>query len=159
MMKYDQFESKSSGIKKRNRLKKQKKDDLTWVDRKRQEIIDNHSVFVAGASGFAEGFNISEKKLLKMEVKLTPEWILDKFSLSRGANGKGAIFFYSDQENLHWIELAFETLGITCIRDEIMVDCETTVYSFELLLDSIMEECPSLYQEMWKLHVKECLGE
>jgi len=158
-MKYDQFESKSNGIKKRKRLKKQKRDDRTWVERRRQEIIDNHSVFVAGASGFAEGFNISEKKHLPREVKLTPEWILDKMSLSRRADGKGVIYFYSDEENLHWIELALETLGITIIRDEIMVDCETTVYSFELLLDEIMEECPSLYQEFWKLHVKECLGE
>ena len=116
MLKY--FEFKSNGIKKRKRLKKMKKNDLTEDDRRRQEIIDNHSVFVAGASGFAEGFNnISEKKHLKMEIKLTPEWILDKMSLSRGADGHGVIRFYAEEENCHWLELALETLGIKIIKD------------------------------------------
>ena len=159
MLKY--FEFKSNGIKKRKRLKKLKKNDLTGVERRRLEIIDKHSVFVAGASGFAEGYNnLSEKKHLNLEIKLTPEWILDKFSLSRYADGKGVIYFYSDEENCHWIELALETLGIKIIKDEIVLDCKgTSVFSFELLLDEIMDECPTLYQEMWKLHVAECLGE
>ena len=159
MLKY--FEFKSNGIKKRKRLKKLKKNDLTEIECRRQEIIDKHSVFVAGASGFAEGYsNLSEKKQLKLEVKLTPEWILDKMSLSKYADGKGVIYFYSDEENCHWLELALETLGIKIIKDEIVLDCKgTSVFSYELLLDAILEECPSLYQEMWKLHVKECLGE
>ena len=161
MMKYDQFESKGNGIKKRNRLKKLKKNDLTEVERRRQEIIDKHSVYVAGSSGFSEGLvNLSEKKYLKKEVKLTPEWILDKMSLSKYADGKGVIYFYSDEENCHWLELALETLGIKIIKDEIVLNCKgTSVFSYELLLDELMDECPTLYQEMWKLHVAECLGE
>jgi len=154
------YEFKSNGTKKRKRLKL-KKNNLTGVERRRQEIIDKHSVFVAGASGFAEGYsNLSEKTHLKLEVKLTPEWILDKFSLSRYADGKGIIYFYSDEENCHWIELALETLGIKIIKDEIVLDLKgTSVFSYELLLDAILEECPTLYQEMWELHVKECIGE
>jgi hypothetical protein len=155
------YEFKINGIKKRKRLKKLKKNDLNNVERRRQEIIDKHSVFVAGASGFAEGLdNLSEKKHLNLEVKLTPEWILDKFSLSRYADDKGVIYFYSDEENCHWLELALETLGIPIIKDEIVLDLKgTSVFSYELLLDELMNKCPSLYQEMWELHVKECLGE
>ena len=154
------YEFKSNGTKKRKRLKL-KKNNLTGVERRRQEIIDKHSVYVAGSSGFSEGLvNLRKEEQLKKEVRLTPEWILDKFSLSRYADGKGVIYFYSDEENCHWLELALETLEIKIIKDEIVLDCKgTSVFRYELLLDEIMEECPTLYQEMWKLHVAECLGE
>jgi hypothetical protein len=41
--------------------------------------------------------------------------------------------------------LAFETLGIKIIKDEIVLDCKgTSVFSYELLLDEIIDECPIL---------------
>jgi hypothetical protein len=46
-----------NGIKKRKRLKKMKKKNLTWVGHKKQEIQDKMNVYVNGPSGFSKEFN------------------------------------------------------------------------------------------------------
>lgn len=156
MLKYDQFESKKNSIKKQRRLKKLKKNDGTHM---RQEI-QAKNVQLNGPSGFSKDFhNLYEKNHLKMEVKLTPEWVLDKMSTSRYADGHGVIYFYADEDNCHWIELAITTLEVPFVREEIVLDCCTTVISFALFLDSLMDQCPSLFHEMWDLNLIECVEE
>lgn len=149
------YEFKTNGIKKRKRLKKLKKNDLA-IDRKKKEIQKKMNVFVNGGSGLREFNNVFEKKHMTQEVKLTPEWILDKFSISRYADGEGNIIFYADEYSLPWIELALKTLAVDYIKDEIKVGCNNeVVFSFELLLAAIKNECPLLYQEMYDLNAKE----
>lgn len=158
MLKYDEFESKNNGIKKRKRLKKVKKNDLTGDDQIRQEIHAKN-VQLNGPSGFSKDFhNLYEKKHLKMEVKLTPEWVLDNMSTSRYADGKGVVCFYADEIKFPWVELALKTLGINYIKDEIELDCNTVI-SFKLLLEALKDECPSLYKEMWEMNASECAEE
>lgn len=157
MLKYDQFESKNNGIKKRKFINKQKKNKLSGFERRRQEIIDQHSLSVAGPSGFAKESNIYEKTHLKMEVELTPEWVLYKMSLSRCADGN-FIYLYADEDTCHLIELAIITLEIPYVREELVVDCFNTIIRFELYLYSIIEKCPSIYYQMRNLNVGECIG-
>lgn len=158
MLKYDQFESKNNGIKKRKFINKQKKNKLSGYERRRQEIIDQHRLFVAGPSGFAKESKTYEKPHLKMEVELTPEWVLDKMSLSICADGKGFIYLYADEDTCHLIELAIITLEIPYVREELVVDCFNTIIRFELYLYSIIEKCPSIYLKMRNLNVGECIG-
>ncbi len=151
------YEFKTNGIKKKKRLKKLKKNDLA-IDRKKKEIQKKMNVFVNGSSGLSKQFSsVFEKKQSNLEVKLTPEWIIDKFSLSRNADGEGNIIFYADENSLPWIELSLITLGLDYIKDEIVVDNDINeiVISFEFLLDAIKNECPLLYQEMYDLNAKE----
>lgn len=156
MLKYEEFEGKNDSIKKTRRLKKLKKNDLTH----KHPEIQAKNVFVNGPSGFSKEFhNLYENKHLKMEVKLTPEWVLDKMSLSRYADGHGVIYFYADEDNCNWIELAITTLEVPFVREEIELDYYTTVISFALFLDSLMDQCPSLFKEMWDLNVRECIEE
>jgi hypothetical protein len=95
-----------------------------------------------------------------MEIRLTPEWIIDKFSITRAADGKGNITFYADENSLPWIELSVITLGIDYIKDEIVIDCENNeiVTSFQILLDDIKFKCPLLYEEMNNLNLKELIN-
>ena len=103
--------------------------------------------------------SVFENNQLNMEIKLTPEWIIDKFSITRAADGKGNITFYADENSLPWIELSMITLGIDYIKDEIVIDCANNevVTSFKILLEDIKYKCPLLYQEMFDLNSKECM--
>ena len=51
------YEFMGNGIKKRKRLKKMKKKNLTWVGHKKQDIQDKMNVYVNGPSGFSKEFN------------------------------------------------------------------------------------------------------
>ena len=87
---------------------------------------------------------------MNKEIILEPQWILDNLSLSRYADGEGNLFFYTDENNVHWILLAILTLGIDFKRDEFVVDGinNEVVISFEISLESIKTDCPFLYDEM-----------
>jgi hypothetical protein len=73
------------------------------------------NVYVNGASSYSEGFAFSGS--LTPEIKITPEWILSKFSWSQNA-GDGNIFLSSDIYNSHWVELSLEALGIQYLKVE-----------------------------------------
>ncbi len=158
MIKFKEF--KSTGKKKQSRLKKVKNNDLA-IDRRKKEIRKRMNVYVDGASAFSKDIGRAfENKQSNLEVKLTAEWIIDKFSLSRGADGEGNITFYTDESCFPWIELAIITLGIEFIKDEIVIDCDNNevVTYFEILLDDIKYKCPVLYEEMFELNSKECIN-
>ena len=158
MIKFNEF--KSTGTKRQKQLKKVKNNDLA-NDRRKKEIKRKMNVFVNGASAFSQDVGgVFEKKQPEMEIKLTPEWIIDKFSISRSADGNGNIKFFADDNSLPWIELSIITMGIDYIKDEIVIDCERNevVTSFEFLLDDLKYKCPLLYAEMYELNSKECIN-
>ena len=54
--------------------------------------------------------NIS-KKMKKIE--LTPEWILDKLTVTHYADGRGNVTISADTvSDSRWIDLALDTLGV-----------------------------------------------
>jgi hypothetical protein len=94
-----------------------------------------------------------------MEIRLTPEWIIDKFSLLRSADGNGNVKFYADDSTLPWLELSIISLGIDYLKDEIVIDAENNeiVTSFEFLLNDIKYKCPVLYEEMFEMNEMELI--
>lgn len=115
MLKWNQFESKDRIKKDRKLLKNKKITSKDDIERKRQEIRDKMNVFVNGASSYSEGLVFNES--LNHEIKITPEWILSKFSWSQDA-GEGNILLNSSIDNSPWVELALEHLGIQYIKVE-----------------------------------------
>jgi uncharacterized beta-barrel protein YwiB (DUF1934 family) len=157
MIKFNEFES--TGKKKQNRLKKVKNNDLV-IDRRKKEIQKRMNVYVNGSSSFSNDVGSAfEKKQTNLEVKLTPEWIIDKFSLLRSADGNGNVKFYADDSTLPWLELSIISLGIDYKKDEIVIDAENNevITSFEFLLDDIKYKCPVLYEVMFDLNAKELI--
>lgn len=133
MLKWRQFESKDT-IKKdgkllKNRKIKSKKD----IEQKRQEIRDKMNVYVNGASSY-EGVAINER--LNHEIKITPEWILSKFSWSQDA-GEGNILLNSSIDNSPWVELALEHLEIQYIKVEDIDYNGHAFITFKLFFDEI----------------------
>lgn len=158
MIKFNEFES--TGKKKQNRLKKVKNNNLA-NERRKKEIQKRMNVYVNGTSAFSKDVGgVFENNQSNLEVKLTAEWIIDKFSLTRSADGNGNIKFYADDSALPWLELSIINLGIDFIKDEIVIDCERNevITSFEFLLDDIKYKCPLLYEEMNELNFKECIN-
>ena len=133
MLKWNQFESKNK-IKKDGKLLKNRKikskDD---IEQKRQEIRDKMNVFVNGASSY-EAVAINEK--LNQEIRITPEWILSKFSWSQDA-GEGNILLNSDINNSPWVELALENLGIQYIIVEDIDYNGHAFITFKLFFDRV----------------------
>jgi len=134
MLKWNQFGSKDR-IKKNGKLLKYRKikskDD---IEQKRQEIRDKMNVFVNGASSYSEGLVHNER--LNHEIKITPEWILSKFSWSQDA-GEGNILLNSDINNSHWVELALENLGIQYLKVEDIDFNGHAFITFKLFFDGV----------------------
>ena len=145
MLKFDQFESKNRTRKNKKPLIKKRVKQENDVEKKRQEIRDKMNVYVNSPSSYSEGFAFSGS--LNPEIKITPEWILSKFSWSQNA-GDGNIFLSSDIYNSHWVELALEALGISFIRVE-DIDYNGKVFiTFKLIFEGFKDIYPSWYQEI-----------
>lgn len=154
MLKWDQFESKNRTRKNKKRLKHWKIKPDNDVEQKRQEIRDKMNVYVNSPSSYSEGvaFSGGSNNILKnggfdAEIKITPGWILDKFSWSQNA-GDGNIFLSADICNSHWVELALDTLGISYIKVE-DIDYNGKVFiTFKLIFEAFKDIYPSWYQEI-----------
>lgn len=114
MLKWNQFENRSEVKKDRKLLKNRKLKSKNDIEQKRQEIRDKMNVYVNGASSY-EGIAINEN--LNPEIKITPEWILSKFSWCQDA-GEENILLNSSIDNSPWVELALENLGIQYLKVE-----------------------------------------
>lgn len=134
MLKWRQFERKDR-IKKDGKLHKNKKiKPVDEIERKRQEIRDKMNVFVHGASSYSEGLVLKES--LNNELRITPEWILSKFSWSQDA-GEGNILLNSDSNNSPWVELALEHLGIQYLKVEDIDFNGHAFITFKLFFDGV----------------------
>ena len=95
-----------------------------------------------------------------MDIKeeLNFEWILDKFSISKFADGQGRISFYANEKSNQWIELALNGLDIEYNREDLVISCDNiVVVSFDLYLEDLKYKCPSLYRKMYVLNALECV--
>lgn len=160
MLKWNQFESKNRTRKNKKRLINRKIKPDNDVEQKRQEIRDKMNVYVNSPSSYSERFAFSggSNNILKnggfdAEIKITPEWILDKFSWSQNA-GDGNIFLSADIYNSHWVELGLEALGISFIKVEDIDYNGKAFIRFKLILEGFKDEYPSWYQEMHDLNPK-----
>ena len=147
MLKWNQFESKDRIKKDWKLLKNRKIKSKNDIERKRQEIRGKMNNFVNGASSY-EGIAINES--LNHEIKITPEWILSKFSWTQNA-GDGNIFLSSDIYNSHWVELALGTLGISYLKVEDIDYSGKVFITFKLIFEGF-KEYPSWYKEMRELN-------
>lgn len=144
MLKWNQFESKDRIKKDEKILKNKKIKSKNEIEQNRREIAAKMNVFVNGASSYSEGLVLRES--LNSEIKITPEWILSKFSWTQDA-GDGNIFLSSDIYNSHWVELALGTLGISFIRIE-DIDYNGKAYITFKLIFEFKDIYPSWYQEI-----------
>jgi hypothetical protein len=92
------------------------------------------SLFVNGPRSYSEGLVINES--LNREIKITPEWILSKFSWSQDA-GEGNILLNSCIDNSPWVELALENLGIQYIKVEDIDYNGHAFITFKLFFDGV----------------------
>jgi len=92
---------------------------------------------------------IINKKL----VEITPEWVLDNLSDSMYADGYGNMSVYtSSVSDYNWMRLALRTLKIT-FEESDNDDYEDRLLSFGFRIEAIKDECPSLYERMFKLNI------
>lgn len=147
MLKWNQFGSKDR-VKKDGKLLKNKKiKSKNDIEQKRQEIRDKMNVFVNGASSY-EGLAINES--LIDEMRITPEWILSKFSWTQDA-GEGNILLNSAMNDSPWVELALAHLGIHYLKVEDIDYNGHAFITFKLFFDGV-EKYPSWYQEIRELN-------
>jgi hypothetical protein len=148
MLKWNQFESKDRIKKVGKLLKNRKIKSRNDKEQKRQEIRDKMNMFVNGASSY-EGVAIHEN--FNSEMRITPEWILSKFSWSQNA-GDGNIFLSSDIYNSHWVELALENLGISYLKVEDIDYNGKAFITFKLIFEVFKDIYPSWYKEIRELN-------
>lgn len=89
-----------------------------------------------------------------MEIKLTPEWILDKLSETIYGEGNGDLTIWAYPKNSDWIELALKTLGIKSKGKEFFDEFHHSIWRYELTLEQIKSTCPNLYKALYKLSLK-----
>ena len=84
-------------------------------------------------------------------IELTPEWVLDKLTHSKYADGEGNVSVYSDSvTDIHWIELALTTLEIKYEYNE-YGDFDQMTMGFDFRLEDILKGCPNLYTSLSEL--------
>lgn len=87
------------------------------------------------------------------EIKLTPEWVLEKLSDSVYVDGDGKVTLTIDMmisfSNCYWITLALDTLEIKYEEDEYEIegDNDSFMIDYSFDLEDIKEECPNLYKD------------
>lgn len=86
------------------------------------------------------------------KIEISPEWVLDKLSITHQPDGKGNITICSDTvSDSHWIDLAFETLGVKYETRTVGYDPDPKKQYFEVQwefkIEAVKEDCPNLYNK------------
>ncbi len=89
------------------------------------------------------------------KIEISPEWILDKLTVTHHADGEGNITISADSvSDSHWIDLALDTLKIKYKTVTVGYDPDTEKQYFEVQwefkIENIKTECPNLYAK-WKI--------
>lgn len=92
---------------------------------------------------------------MKKLIELTPEWILDKLTVTHYTDGKGNITISTDTvSDSRWIDLALDTLGVKYKTCTVGYDPEPEKQYFEVQwefkIEGIKIDCPNLYAK-WKI--------
>jgi hypothetical protein len=88
------------------------------------------------------------------QIEITPEWILDKLSVSNHADGLGNITITADTvSDSRWIDLALDTIDVMYETYCVGYDPDPEQQYFEVIwefrLEDIKYDCPNLYSR-WK---------
>lgn len=90
----------------------------------------------------------------KKLVEITPEWILGSLSESTGADGYGNMCICANSlSDGNWILMALNTLKIQFEVNK-NAEFEDILFSFEFKIEAIKFDCPTLYDAMKKLNIK-----
>jgi hypothetical protein len=86
-------------------------------------------------------------------IELTPEWILDKLTVTHYADGKGKVTICADTvSDSRWIDLALDTLGVKyktfCVGYDPDPEKQYFEVQWKFKLDAIKAECPNLYNKL-----------
>ena len=85
-------------------------------------------------------------------IVLTPEWVLDKLSHTRYADGKGNISVYTgNATDANWIELALNSLNIGYEAYDYLNENSLIVFGFDFRVEEIRNDCPTLYNSINEL--------
>lgn len=84
------------------------------------------------------------------KIEISPEWILDKLSVTQQADGYGNITICSDSvSDSHLIKLALSTLGIKfescCVGCDTNPDAQYSEVEWKFNIEAIKNDCPNLY--------------
>jgi hypothetical protein len=102
----------------------------------------------------------------KMKIEMTADWVLDKFSESLYADGKGNLTIsnlINDLTQHFLLELTLQQLGIPFesgdYYDEENEDNTETRYDFKLTdLDKVKDYCPEFFKRMSDLNYNNSLS-
>jgi len=89
------------------------------------------------------------------KIELTPEWILDKLTVTHYADGTGKVLITTDTDSDScWIELALDSLGVKYETCTLCYDPDHSKRFFEsqweFKIEDIKADCPILYNR-WKM--------
>jgi len=89
------------------------------------------------------------------KIEITPEWVLEKLTITMHADGKGNVTISSDSvTDSHWIDLALATLKVKYETVTVGYDPDPKKQyievQWEFRIDDIKDDCPTLYSK-WKL--------
>ena len=82
-------------------------------------------------------------------LKLTPEWVLEKLPHTHFADGDGNVSIYTDDAtDANFIELALDSLHIQYEAYDYLDDNDDLVFGFDFRIEDLQNECPSFYQSI-----------
>lgn len=86
-------------------------------------------------------------------LKLTPEWVLEKLPHTHYADGDGKVSVYTnDATDANFIELALDSLQIKYEAYDYLDEDDDFVFAFDFRIEDIEEECPSFYQSIKEIN-------
>lgn len=86
------------------------------------------------------------------KIVLTPEWVLEKVSHTRYADGAGNISVYTgNATDANWIELALDSLNIEFEAYDYLNENSLIVFGFDFRVEDIINDCPIFYHRMKEL--------
>lgn len=84
------------------------------------------------------------------KIEISPEWILEKSTVTHHVDGKGNITISSDSvSDAHWIDITLKTLGIkfesSCVGCDTNPNTQYLEIEWKFNIEEIRLDCPNLY--------------
>lgn len=88
------------------------------------------------------------------KIEITPEWILDKLTVTHYADGLGKITITADTvSDSRWIDLALDTINVKYESDILEYDPDPEdpdddfyfEISWQFRIEEVKDDCPNLY--------------
>lgn len=93
------------------------------------------------------------------EIKLTPEWILDKLTDAAMVTEDGEVILTvtDNTASTHFVELALQTAEIGYQRYEFDEEYGCVV-EYTFLIKDLKEDCPNLYEKWNEVYIEKALA-